>query len=64
MIQQDSKDDGSNSEALIYIHGYSNTFQDAIRETAHLGYRMRFKGVALLSFMCMNSCFTLMSIMF
>jgi len=35
------------NDILIFIHGFNNTFADAIRRTAQLTYDLKFKGVPL-----------------
>lgn len=34
-------------EALLFIHGYNNTFRDAARRTAQLAYDLDFQGAAM-----------------
>lgn len=40
--------DGSENEALVFIHGYNVSFADAARRGAQLAYDLRFKGIAML----------------
>ena len=32
-------------QALIYVHGYNNTFDDAVRRAAQIGYDLEFDGI-------------------
>ena len=41
-------DMSENKQALVFIHGYSATFQDAARRTAQIAYDLDFTGVPIL----------------
>ncbi len=39
--------DAEEKDILIFIHGFNNTFSDAVRRTAQLSYDLSFKGVPM-----------------
>jgi len=45
--QAGRKADGSDDEALIFVHGYKVSFEDSIRRTAQFAHDLEFKGQAI-----------------